>query len=82
MLNRVQNVEAEKANQKKLSHASTTQSNQPVMKTSKREGSQQGHDITGMQETKQTWSPPTQATKHSRRTTSLLNLFMSNPHGM
>lgn len=74
--------ESDKTIQKKQSQSSTTQSTLPQSKGSKREGSQQSHDITGMQGAKKTWSPPTQATKHSRRTTSLLNLFMSNPHGM
>lgn len=55
-------------------------------KTCTKRDTQPSHDITGMQAAKQTWSPPhgppTQATKPSRRTTSLLNLFMSNSYGM
>lgn len=46
-------------------------------------GKQQSHDITGMQQAaNKTPILPTQAIKQSRRTSSLLNLFMSNPHGM
>lgn len=86
VLNKLQNVVAEpdsKTNQKKQSVSSVGGSTLPALKGSKREGSQrESHDITGMKGPKKTWSPPTQATKHSRRTTSLLNLFMSNPHGM
>lgn len=55
-------------------------------KASTKRDTQPSHDITGMQAAKRVWSPshgpPTQATKQSRRTTSLLNLFMSSSHGM
>lgn len=82
-------TEAEKDQSGFTSNANPTDGNSTLIKPSKREGNQQGHDITGMQAqaAKQTWFLPTQATtttttKPSRRTTSLLNLFMSNPPGM
>lgn len=79
-------IESEKVQTSLPNNATANDTNTNVhsqVKPSKREGNQQGHDITGMQAAKQTWSPPTQATtKPSRRTTSLLNLFMSNPPGM
>lgn len=76
-------TEKDQTNSNATINTNASESNTQI-KPSKREGNQQGHDITGMQAAKQTWFPPTQATttKPSRRTTSLLNLFMSNPPGM